>query len=186
MPKTWKTWWPAGHSIAPSLSADSSWRGGLRNRCAPCLALCRAHSAHAIGWCGRPRGLRGGARRVPCDPGARQRVDDVWSPHSCSQNSSHSNGVRVYHAIRWTLDAPRLSTVIVLRARLHAHSVTASQGPQLSSFGHGARLGLVSHVKRAVSEIQVGESRMVLRTAPQGPAVLALGFLDRQVIDAGQ
>src|SRR6266702_1413829 len=27
---------------------------------------------------------------------------------------------------------------------------------------------------------------MVIRTAPQGPAVLALGFLDRQVIDAGQ
>src|SRR5215471_8547073 len=27
---------------------------------------------------------------------------------------------------------------------------------------------------------------MVIRTAPQGPAVLALSFLDRQVIDAGQ
>src|SRR5919202_398756 len=27
---------------------------------------------------------------------------------------------------------------------------------------------------------------MVIRTAPQGPAVLALGFLDRQIIDAGQ
>src|SRR5215471_13121535 len=27
---------------------------------------------------------------------------------------------------------------------------------------------------------------MVIRTAPQGPAVFALGFLDREVIDAGQ
>src|SRR5215470_2452821 len=27
---------------------------------------------------------------------------------------------------------------------------------------------------------------MVLRTAPEGPVVLALGFLDRQVIDTGQ
>src|SRR4029453_19560999 len=27
---------------------------------------------------------------------------------------------------------------------------------------------------------------MVIRTAPQGPTVLAIGFLDRQVIDAGQ
>jgi hypothetical protein len=27
---------------------------------------------------------------------------------------------------------------------------------------------------------------MVIRTAPQGPAVLALSFLDREVIDAGQ
>src|SRR4029453_18672923 len=80
------------------------------------MALCRAYNLHAIGWRGRPRGLRGGEWRVPCDPVARRRVDDVLSPDSFSHNSSHINDLRLYHAIQWTLDAPELSTVIVLLA----------------------------------------------------------------------
>src|SRR5919201_6873094 len=35
---------------------------------------------------------------------------------SFSHTSSHSNGLRLCHAIRWTLDPPRLSTAIVLLA----------------------------------------------------------------------
>src|SRR5919202_3359993 len=73
---------------------------------------------------------------------------------------------------RWAIETPLPPCL-----GLHACQDSAAVG--------GVRLVLVPRVRRSGSEIQVGESRMVIRTAPQGPAVLALGFLDWQIIDAG-
>src|SRR5262249_30289768 len=86
-------------------------------------------------------------------------LDNVWTT-GCRRIHDHITAV-IAIARDCTTPSPGLSTLLGSRPSsfcwlcLQAHSVTASQWPQRSSFGHGARRGLVSHVRRAVSEIQV-------------------------------